>query len=1047
MTSNKGKTKFTLLRQTVDSAGFTFPKDVIEAYSLTFTPLIVIGGAGTGKTSLLVEAALARIAAGQDPNSILLLTYGRESASDLRDAIALRTTQTMFEPLARTFHSLAFSILKKRPNAQDLEPILFSGPEQEKFIKELLAGDVLDGNREWNPELHAALSTSGFARELRDLILRANERKFGPGKLAELGNSNDEPFWEAAGKFWERYIENLSMQEDSAGDSKQRLDTSEIVSSAARRLKERPDILEELRSQFTTIMVDEYQESDPQQRELLRLLECDDMVLCADDLSTVGRFRGADPEGLSQELDHYRDKGRTLHLDINYRNSPEIMRLSNAFATEKFSTSANNKRVIAPAIAQVNEVVQTHRLRSSSEEAAFIAHQFRSAHLNHGIAYSDMAVLFRSPGVAASSLRRAFAQVGIPVTSELEALAGNPSIAPFLLLSEVAIGSKYLSLDICERLLMSEFGGADSISLRRMRRALLNAREEGDARTGTQLMIDAIDKGDIFIEEGTPLKRVSDLLRKARVVAKSPASRAEDLLWAIWDNALTSEDQKVSDAWRNQALRPSIRGAAADRDLDAMMQLFDSAARYSERFPMSGAGAFIKEIVQEDIAGDVITAKGARPDFVEILTVHSSKGRQWKIVAIAAVQDGVWPNLRQRSSLLGSERLVEMVRYPNIPKGELERISANGLRDDENRLFLVAMTRAQTHLYITAIQREDDAPSDLFESAEQILQGKSAKPLLTEVPRPITVPALVSALRAQLSGDKKKEAAALLKKLSDEGIHVANPQNWVGSLARSSDQPVVDPKDLVSVSPSALDTYKECALKWFLQSNGGTNGDSTAQILGSAIHAFAAKLHTDPTKNETDLLDLLKSSWKLIDPDEGWVGKTSLEEASKMISRFVHYHAVSPRTVVAVETSFTVEIGRARLHGNADRIEIDLDNNLYIIDFKTGNTMIPANTSNENMQLAAYQLGAIKGGFSQVTESTVTNGAELAYLAAPAAKEPKITTRKQGTIDSEVFVVEIESIAQGMGAATFIATVNEKCKGCPVRSSCPIQSDGKSVIE
>ena len=185
----------------------------------------------------------------------------------------------------------------------------------------------------------------------------------------------------------------------------------------------------------------------------------------------------------------------------------------------------------------------------------------------------------------------------------------------------------------------------------------------------------------------------------------------------------------------------------------------------------------------------------------------------------------------------------------------------------------------------------------------------------------------------------------------------------------------------------------------------------------------------------------------MIDPDEGWVGKTSLEEASKMISRFVHYHAVSPRKVVAVETSFTVEIGRARLHGNADRIEIDLDNNLYIVDFKTGNTMIPAATSNENMQLAAYQLGAIKGGFSQVTESTVTNGAELAYLAAPAAKEPKITTRKQGTIDSEVFVVEIESIAQGMGAATFIATVNEKCKGCPVRSSCPIQSDGKSVIE
>jgi RecB family exonuclease len=462
---------------------------------------------------------------------------------------------------------------------------------------------------------------------------------------------------------------------------------------------------------------------------------------------------------------------------------------------------------------------------------------------------------------------------------------------------------------------------------------------------------------------------------------------------------------------------------------------------------MSGAGAFIKEIVKEDIAGDVITAKGARPDFVEILTVHSSKGRQWKIVAIAGVQDGVWPNLRQRSSLLGSERLVEMVRYPNVPKGELERISANGLRDDENRLFLVAMTRAQTHLFITAIQREDDAPSDLFESAEQILQGKSTKPLLTDVPRPITVPALVSALRASLSGDKKDEAAALLKKLSDEGIHVANPQNWVGSVARSTNQPVVDPKELVSVSPSALDTYKECALKWFLQSNGGTNGDSTAQILGSAIHAFAAKVHTDPSKSEADLIDLLKASWKLIDPDEGWVGKTSLEQASKMISRFVHYHSVSPRKVLAVETSFTVEIGRAKLHGSADRIEIDLDDNLYIVDFKTGKTMIPATGSNENMQLAAYQLGAIRGGFSKITDSTTTTGAELAYLAAPAAREPKITIRNQGVINAEIFEEEVKNIAEGMGSATFIATNNIKCDGCPVRTSCPIQSDGKTVIE
>ena len=136
-------------------------------------------------------------------------------------------------------------------------------------------------------------------------------------------------------------------------------------------------------------------------------------------------------------------------------------------------------------------------------------------------------------------------------------------------------------------------------------------------------------------------------------------------------------EQKLSVAWRNQALRPGVRGAAADRDLDAMMQLFESAQRFSERFPLSGPAAFINEIATEDIAGDVITAKGVRPDFVEILTVHSAKGRQWQVVAIAGLQEGTWPNLKQRSSLLGAERLVERKRNPDIPRDQLDVIAAN----------------------------------------------------------------------------------------------------------------------------------------------------------------------------------------------------------------------------------------------------------------------------------------------------------------------------------------------------------------------------------
>ena len=653
-----------------------------------------------------------------------------------------------------------------------------------------------------------------------------------------------------------------------------------------------------------------------------------------------------------------------------------------------------------------------------------------------------MAVILRSPGMQASSLRRAFSQVGIPVASELQALAGNPAVAPFLLLARVALKLQPLNFDTAERLLMSEFGGADSISLRRIRRALIATRADDDDRTGTQLLIAAVDDGQIFIEGAAEITRVHELLEKARAVARNKKATADELLWAIWDNAETSDGQRLSNAWRNQALRPGVRGAAADRDLDAMMQLFESAARYSERFPLSGPAAFIAEIATEDIAGDVITAKGVRPDFVEILTVHSAKGRQWDLVAIAGLQEGSWPNLKQRSSLLGAERLVERQRNPDIARDQLDVIAASGLMQDEERLIHVALTRAKQSLFVTAVQRDDEEPSQFFETIEVLVTGSDVdEPVLTDVPRPITAPALVAELRSQLSGENAQVAASLLSTMKAEGIYLANPEHWIGSVPLSSDVSVIDADKEVVVSPSGAESFVECGVKWFLQNNGGTDGDSTAQVLGSAIHAFAAKMVQEPGTTKEDLIANLESSWKLIDPDSGWVSASHLESAVTMLEKFVEYHKESTRTVVDAEIRFDVKLGRARIKGSVDRLEVEADGSLFIIDFKTGGTAISLKDAKENLQLASYQVGIAQGGFTQGTTSA---GAELVYLGTTSAGA---TLRPQHVIDVEATKEKLNEIAEGMGAAHFFATVNKRCKGCPVRKSCPVQSDGRTVIE
>ena len=1023
-----------------------------KAASHRGTPLFIAGGPGTGKTSVLIEAAVSRINSGQSPDSILLLTYGRQRASEMRDAIALLTTTTAHEPLARTFHSLAYSILKMNTGETYYEPILLSGPEQENFLEQLLQGDVSDGYRQWPADLHDGedkkgnpLLTQGFIRELRDLIMRANERGITPEQLATRGQQVGEKYWAPAADFWLRYKQVMAIREDAAGDAKMRIDPSELISITIAYLKSNETLHAQLQARFKTIMVDEFQESDPAQRELLALICGSDLVIAYDGDSAVGRFRGADPDGLKSEVDKYVAKGATqITLTNSYRSRPEIFDIGQSVTSQFRAPSPTRQRTCTygekPALDKAFDVA---RLRSQSEEAQYIAYHFKRAHLMHGIPYSQMAVILRTAGTQASALRRAFAQVSIPVAGDLEALSTNPAIAPFILLARVATGDQPLNLDTCERLLISEFGGADAISLRRVRTALLEARDEAsDTRGGTQMLIDAIDKGDIPIEDSASLTRVHELLAHARKSLYKKAARAEDLLWAIWDNAKTSDNEKLSTAWRNSALRGGNRGASADRDLDAMIQLFDGAQRFTERFPYSKPSAYLDELARESIVGDIITSQGVRPDVVEILTVHSAKGRQWELVAVAGLQEGVWPNLRQRSSLLGSERLVERERHGDLARVELDVIAASALAEDERRLLHVAVTRARQGLIVTAVQREDDEPSAYFEELDKN-SGLEDAPI-TEVPRPLTTSALVATLRQNLGGAQADTAATLLKTLAQSDIHSADPKNWTGSLALSSTEPVVPADGEVQVSPSGAENFTECGVKWFLEKNGGTNGDSTAQILGSAIHEFARIKVEEPGISDADLIAKLQSSWSLIDPSDGWVSTTALKRAIKMLERFARYHAASPREVAGVELSFTIKVGRAEIRGNVDRIEVDSNGNFYVIDFKTGKNTITKDKAKENLQLACYQLAVALDGFEKKLSGSKSTGAELVYLASDSVK---VTTRQQFVIDEVAVKAKIEEIAVGMGAATFQARINKMCEKCVVKAACPIQNEGRAVIE
>ena len=141
-------------------------------------PLLVLAGPGTGKTTTLVEAAVARVRAGIPVEQLLMLTFSRRAAAELRARVTARLAAAPSgEPIARTFHSYAFGILRMAAvDGGAPTPRLLSGPEQDLVLRELIDGDLERGSHSWPLELRPALRTRGFAGELRDLLLRAVER-------------------------------------------------------------------------------------------------------------------------------------------------------------------------------------------------------------------------------------------------------------------------------------------------------------------------------------------------------------------------------------------------------------------------------------------------------------------------------------------------------------------------------------------------------------------------------------------------------------------------------------------------------------------------------------------------------------------------------------------------------------------------------------------------------------------------------------------------------------------------------------------------------
>lgn len=1017
--------------------------------------LRVLGGPGTGKTAVAVAVVVDRARSGEAaPDQCLLLTSSRRAAASLRDRVTAGVGGTSTMPLARTHQSFGFGILRQAAALRgDPAPRLLNGPEQDVILQDLLAGHASGSAPAppWPDRLAAALPTRGFRGELRDLLMRAVEHGLEPSDLARLGREHGRAEWEAAAHVLREYDQVTALSAAGA------YDPAWVLTAAADLLEDDPSALRRVRDALRLVVVDDAQELTSAGARLLRVLfppgAGPAVVLLGDPDSAVETFRGADPRFLANGWTAL-GNGPTLVLPTAYR-LPAAVHAAALRVGGKIGALGGGRQRMSRA-GRPGGQVDVRLVRAVSQEAALVAAELREGHLRHGIPWSEMAVVVRGRGRTAT-LRRVLGAAGVPVEDAGAVLPVRDEVAvrPLLLLLGVVLGlargeTDHVEPQVAVEVLLSPLGGADAVALRRLRRALHRAElETGGTRTSEELVAEAlVDEARLLGAgaEGLPARRIARMVaagmaaapvrREGGSVRWAPGVSAEEILWAMWSAS------GLAAQWRDSALAGGLAGARADRNLDAVLALFDAAATLAERLPQAGPEQFLAHITSQDVPADTLVPRAQAGEAVSLLTPQAAAGRQWRVVCIAGVQEGVWPDLRLRGSLLGSEHLVDVV----TGREGSYRAAQAAVRYDETRLMLVALTRASERVLVTAVRSDDEQPSVYLDVVDPPPDdGDGVRPF-TEVRRTMTLPSLVGQLRRELADPSPRvrgRAVSALAHLAREGVPGADPAQWWVMRPLTDDRPLRAQGETVRVSPSKLEAFGRCGLRWLLTSCGGEGPPVGSAEIGTLVHGIAADL---VDADAATLAAEVDARWPRLGLRRGWASDRRRAEAKAMTDRLAAYFQAARAagwTTLGAEVEMRVALGRVSLRGQVDRLERGRDGRLRVIDYKTGSGKPSRLDLPRHPQLGAYQLAVQHGAFG--AHGSVSAGAALLQLGKAANKGITLQEQQPLADDQEPGWAEaqVREAGEGMAAARFRARTGEWCGQCQVRASCPAQPEGR----
>lgn len=984
----------------------------LQAVQHATGPLLIIAGAGTGKTTVVTSRIQNLILEKKiPPSNILALTFTEKAAAEMEtrvdEIMPFGYTQMWIE----TFHAFADRVIRQEAIHIGLNPSfdLMTEAESLLFLRKNLFKFELEYFRPLGNPMKFLQGMLGHFSRLKDddispeQYLHYAEQLAGGGWRVAEGKrtktpraTSNEP--QANDDEIKKTLElaNAFSKYEELKTKAGVMDFSDLISNTLKLFRTRKNILAEYQKLFQYILVDEFQDTNYAQNELARLLAGDakNITVVGDDDQSIYRWRGAALSNMIQFREHFPD-AKIITLTKNYRSTQNILDASYKLIQNNNPDRLEVKEKIDKKLLSQREIkgstpefIYTNKATDEAEE---VAKKIQELTKQLNLKYNDFAILVRANDHAVP-FQRSLERRRIPyqflgpghlfqqpeirdLVSYLHALANfedTPSLYRVITLPVFDIAARDVAaiLNFAKKSNYSLFEAMEKV-------------------TDSSLTQDGKEK----------ITRVVEMLK--RHLAKVPNETAGQILYYFFEDSgllghyLDPKSQRTEKEAQNIAkFFEKLQNFAANRDDASVFAVVDWID-------------LSMELGESPLAADIDWSQN---NAVNILTVHSSKGLEFPVVFVVNLVTQRFPSRDRKEQIPVPEELIREI----LPTGD-ESLQ------EERRLFYVAMTRAKDKLFLTAsrfygeAKRERKLSPFLAEAlsasyVENIVNKQSPKPVGQQL-------SLLEIVNANIQNNAEKPEQSAVS---------SSPRGEAGQQSA-----VVN-----YISYSQLQTFQMCPLHYKLRYIlNFPSAASPALSYGISVHGSLRDILFS-NRSGQDISDgaiksILKKNWI----QEGYVGKSheqkTYDQAEKILIEFwENYKAEKPQTI-GIETPFSFWLGKLKAGGRIDRVDSLPGKGIEIVDYKTGKNMLDSKKAKEDLQLSFYALAATEVHdqiFGKALEDIVLT---LHYLDS----NQKVTTTRSKE-ELEIAKEKILSIVSEIEKSDFRCAGGMMCKNCEYKMLC-----------